>query len=82
MASHRSEIKLSVRELDVLALIVEGQSNVQIAIQLLISVNTVKTHVNSIYNKLGLSNRVQVATFALRSHLAGLFHSKEGYEER
>jgi two-component system, NarL family, response regulator LiaR len=69
VASHRSEIKLSVRELDVLTLIVEGQSNEQIAIQLFITVNTVKTHVSNIYNKLGLSNRVQVATFAIRSHL-------------
>jgi DNA-binding NarL/FixJ family response regulator len=61
--------KLSVRELEVLKLMVEGQSNSEIAAQLYLSRNTVKTHVRGIFNKLGVDHRVQAAVVALRQEL-------------
>jgi two-component system, NarL family, response regulator LiaR len=57
---------LSPRERDVLALIARGQSNRQIARDLSIGEQTVKTHVRSILIKLSLQDRVQAAIFALR----------------
>ena len=59
--------QLSKRELEVLELIVEGCSNPEIAKQLNLSINTVKTYVRSIMNKLAVSDRVQAAVTALRS---------------
>jgi two-component system, NarL family, response regulator LiaR len=57
---------LSPREREVLGLIARGHSNRQIARDLAIGEQTVKTHVRSILAKLGLQDRVQVAIFALR----------------
>jgi len=57
---------LSPRERDVLRLIARGHSNRQIARDLTIGEQTVKTHVRSILTKLGLQDRVQAAIFALR----------------
>jgi LuxR family maltose regulon positive regulatory protein len=50
---------LTERELEVLRLIVAGLSNPDIAEDLFIAVSTVKSHVNHIYGKLGVENRVQ-----------------------
>ena len=61
---------LSPREREVLELIARGHSNRQIARDLVIGEQTVKTHVRSILAKLGLQDRVQAAIFALR-HQAG-----------
>jgi DNA-binding NarL/FixJ family response regulator len=58
---------LSERELEVLKLIVEGKSNHEIAEQLYLSTNTIKTHVRGIMNKLAVDDRVQAAVIALRS---------------
>lgn len=60
---------LSEREMDVLKLIVEGKTNPEIAAELYLSTNTIKTHVRSILNKLAVSDRVQAAVVALRSGL-------------
>jgi DNA-binding NarL/FixJ family response regulator len=60
---------LSERELEVLKLIVEGKSNVEIAEDLYLSANTIKTHVRGIMNKLAVDDRVQAAVVALRSGL-------------
>jgi NarL family two-component system response regulator LiaR len=57
---------LSPREREVLALIARGHSNRQIARDLAIGEQTVKTHVRSILTKLSLQDRVQAAIFALR----------------
>ncbi len=62
-------IALSARELEILKLIVDGQSNPEIAAQLYVSPHTVKTHVSNILQKLGVSDRVQAAVFALRHQL-------------
>ena len=60
---------LSQREMDVLKLIVEGKSNNEIANELYLSINTIKTHVRGIMNKLSVDDRVQAAVLALRSGL-------------
>ncbi len=61
---------LSPRELQVLTLIVAGQSDRQIAEKLVISQRTVTTHVTHIFSKLGLANRAEAAAFAVRHGLA------------
>lgn len=68
-ARSMSEYPLTVREQDVLSLIVEGCSNAEIAQQLYITVGTVKTHVRNILNKLCVSDRTQIAVRALRAGL-------------
>jgi NarL family two-component system response regulator LiaR len=62
--------RLSRQERDVLRLIADGQSNRQIARQLAIGEQTVKTHVSSILTKLDLQDRVQAAIFAHRHQAA------------
>jgi len=57
-------------ELEVLALIAEGQSNREIAESLTISEKTVKTHVSNILSKLHLSDRTQAAIYAHKHDLA------------
>jgi len=60
---------LTEREREVLARMVEGLNNQQIADKLVISLSTVKTHVSSILSKLGLNNRTEAAAFALKNKL-------------
>ena len=57
----------SQREREVLNEVATGASNKDIAVTLGISENTVKTHLRNVMNKLHLENRVQAATYALRS---------------
>jgi two-component system, NarL family, response regulator LiaR len=57
---------LTPREREVVALIARGLSNKRIALELGISEKTVKTHVSSILGKLGLTDRTQVALYAVR----------------
>lgn len=60
---------LTEREIDVLRLVAQGYSNHQIADELCITVNTVKSHLKNILAKLQLDNRTQVAAYALQSGL-------------
>ncbi|WP_077045328.1 LuxR C-terminal-related transcriptional regulator [Pseudomonas sp. KK4] len=55
---------LSGRELEVLGLIAQGNSNQQIAEQLFISLHTVKTHARRIHSKLGVERRTQAVAMA------------------
>lgn len=57
---------LTERETDVLRLIVRGKSNKEIGALLFISEATVKTHINNLLSKLGVSDRTQAATTALQ----------------
>src|SRR5579875_1497969 len=63
---------LTGRELEVLKLIVGGRSNKDIGNELSISEATVKTHINSILSKLGVSDRTQAATTALQRGIVHL----------
>lgn len=58
-AAKALEANISARELEVLELLAKGFSNAEIGEQLFVSTNTVKTHVSSIFSKLGAGKRVQ-----------------------
>jgi two-component system, NarL family, response regulator LiaR len=64
--------ELSPRELDVLKSMSRGRSNREIAKELSVTEETVKSHVSSILAKLGLSDRTQAAIFGLQHHLVPL----------
>lgn len=72
LAGRMSGPVLTDRETDVLRLIVKGNSNKEIASKLNISEATVKTHVNSLLSKLGVSDRTQAATTALQRGIVHL----------
>jgi DNA-binding NarL/FixJ family response regulator len=56
-----SETRLSRREQDVATRIAHGETNEQIAQELVVSINTVKTYVSRLFTKFGVTNRVQLA---------------------
>jgi two-component system, NarL family, response regulator LiaR len=62
-------IDLTERELEVLARMVEGLNNTQIAARLTVSPSTVKSHVSNILAKLGVASRTEAVTLALRNRL-------------
>ena len=62
-------LDLTERERDVLALMVEGLSNTQIAGKLSVSSSTIKSHVSNILSKLGVASRTEAVTLALRNHI-------------
>jgi DNA-binding NarL/FixJ family response regulator len=66
LAERMNTPSLTDRETEVLRLIVGGNSNKEIAAALFISEATVKTHINSLLSKLGVSDRTQAATTALQ----------------
>jgi NarL family two-component system response regulator LiaR len=57
---------LTERETEVLKLIARGKANKQIARELFVAISTIKTHVNNLYRKLGVSSRTQAALYAAR----------------
>ena len=63
------EYHLTASEHRVLTLIAEGQSNPQIAEQLVVSPFTVRFHVTNILRKLGVTSRTEAAAIAVRRHL-------------
>ena len=60
---------LTDRELEVLRLMAAGRSNTEIAQALIVAVSTVKTHVNRIFGKLGVTSRTQAVARARELHL-------------
>ena len=62
-------LDLTEREYEVLALMIEGLNNTQIAARLTISSSTVKSHVSNILSKLGVASRTEAVTLALRNKL-------------
>jgi predicted ATPase/DNA-binding CsgD family transcriptional regulator len=60
---------LTLREVEVLQLVAAGQTDAQVAEQLVLSVRTVHSHVRSIYRKLGVSSRSAATVYALRQDL-------------
>lgn len=72
LAEHMESEQLTQREFDVLEQIVHGKSNKEIGTELGISEATVKTHVNSLLAKLGVADRTQAATAAIRRGIVPL----------
>jgi two-component system NarL family response regulator len=67
LAQRRAAPQLSPREREVLELIVKGRSNKEIGADLGVAENTVKNHVKVVLEKLGVQDRVQATTRAIRS---------------
>jgi DNA-binding NarL/FixJ family response regulator len=64
-----SDLRLSPRELQVIAAIVDGCSNKDMAQKFALSEQTIKHHLTSIFAKIGVSNRRELALFAMRHRL-------------
>jgi DNA-binding NarL/FixJ family response regulator len=64
--------RLSPRECEVLALVVEGRSNREIGEELGIARNTVKNHLHHVYTKLNVRNRTEAAAYAVGHDLVRL----------
>ncbi len=69
VAATAERFNLSAREAEVLALLILGDSNAEIAEQLLVSHKTVKNHLGAIYERMGVRNRVEAATVTLLREL-------------
>jgi DNA-binding NarL/FixJ family response regulator len=65
----RESFDLSGRELAILELLAEGETNEKIAGALYLSEKTIKSHLSSIFRKLGVTNRTQAALKAIREHV-------------
>jgi two-component system nitrate/nitrite response regulator NarL len=65
----KGEEALTDREIEVIKLLAHGATNPQIASELSITVNTVKSHISHILNKLQLENRTQAAAYAVQNRL-------------
>jgi two-component system, NarL family, nitrate/nitrite response regulator NarL len=65
------KFSLTARELEILSAIVEGYSNKEIAKRHSISEQTVKHHLSSIFDKVGVSNRLELALFSVNHQLLG-----------
>lgn len=62
-ATTKNVLQLTPREIDMLEFLNQGKSNKEIARDLKLSPNTVKTHLANLYQKLGVKNRTQAATY-------------------
>ena len=63
---------LTQREKEILDLLILGYSNQKIAKALFISIHTVKAHIESIYRKFEVHNKVQAAIYAVYHHIADI----------
>ena len=70
LSENLGQEELTPSERKVLAMIVEGKANKEIAHNLEVSENTIKTHVKNIFGKLGVSDRTSAATTAIKRGFA------------
>jgi len=61
---------LTAREVEVLRLLADGLTDLQIAKKLVLSPRTVHAHISSIYSKLGVTSRSAATRYAIEHHLA------------
>ena len=64
-----AELELSKRELEILNLLAQGHSNQEIAAKLFISLSTVKSHIQNLFEKLDVKRRIQAVEKAKRLNL-------------
>jgi len=64
-----SQLELSKRELEILGLLAQGHSNQEIAAKLFVSLSTVKTHIQNLFEKLDVKRRTQAVEKARRLNL-------------
>ena len=64
-----SQLGLSKRELEIMSLLAQGHSNQEIASKLFVSLSTVKTHIQSVFEKLDVKRRTQAVEKAKRLNL-------------
>jgi DNA-binding NarL/FixJ family response regulator len=63
---------LSARELDVVRAVALGLKNAEVAKRLFISEETVKSHLNNVFQKLGVQDRVELTRYAIREGIVGV----------
>lgn len=68
-----SRMGLTDREQEILALIAQGYSNVEIASELYLGINTIKTHIRGAYRKISATNRAEAVAWAIRHGLPTQF---------
>ena len=73
MQSKKKTFGLTKRELEIVGAIVAGNSNKDIAQKFTISEDTVKHHLTNVFNKVGVSNRLELALFAVHHKLVDEF---------
>ena len=64
-----AQLELSKRELEILGLLAEGHSNQEIAAKIFVSLSTVKTHIQNLFEKLDVKRRIQAVEKAKRLNL-------------
>ena len=63
LINKKAPVEITKSEFKVIALIWDGKTNGEIATELFISINTVKSHMNNIYSKLALKNKPQLIKY-------------------
>lgn len=69
IAEQKPDIQLTPREIEVLAMLVKGLSNAQIAEEMFVSTRTVTTHLTNIFSKLEVNNRSHAVSLAIQNGL-------------
>lgn len=69
--TENTKFGLTARELKVIGAVLEGDTNKAVAERLSISEQTVKNHLTNIFNKLGVSSRLELVLFAAKHRLGG-----------
>ena len=65
----REKPRLSNREREIVALVAQGFKNKEIAERMFISEQTVKNHLHNIFDKLGVSDRLELALYAIHRNI-------------